>query len=726
MQTSTLQLFKALISNEKNALFSPYCLEILYTIVAEGTKDDVHKELLEHLECPPDQDIFADLVQKINSLKEIEPTSQIEQTNAIYHIDVIHPVEKYYKKIQEKLTLDLKPIPKEENAHFIIESVLNIKAKWKQSFEQIRNVHEPFFLANGKIVETYFIEQDKITGGSNTKYLKEDNFHAIQIPMKDERLCVEIYLPYQKDGLNNFIENLTKEKLMDWNNQFQSQYRMHVFLPKFELEVKYESLQKEMKAIGIKNLFEESWDFSPMLECIEKLFIYKVTQENKFRLDEIGIEAGSVTRFFGGIAGIPTPDKFVLFEANHPFMYLVRDHKTNTILFIGVFEEPDQSIDFTLYHNNLKEVKKYNANAPQLSFRVDFAFAAYTISTILEQTDYQNDFLDWYVNLLKELASTPLGEEFNKLRNTLENIHWWSFETQTDIEYIPNTLLESMKEMTQYAHAQLLPIIASIEKQFRNNENFVDGFLIEHVRNQLLPRCSYDLVDLNFPLPDVESFTHFKRLKNDPWGEPIHKINFIFKPLPEHCELDEQEERTRANYRKIRRLKPFLFDITVRGAVYFQMKVLNQLMKAEKNSHPLIEKLIDHTVGFILGKNILNHFKLDVIEFSNEATQKINENCFFKSKGESESFTKQFPHFSKILSNVKQMAWDVRNKEKGEHYFDSHYHCSKDTLGKMIEEGLTLPDASFFKAHAMKGEDYLGKTFEMNSKFKSDLGKFLS
>lgn len=608
MLASTLQIFKSLISKRKNTLFSPYCLEILYTMVAEGTKGDVRKELLEHLEFQPDQNVFENLSQKIDSLKEVEPTSQIEQKNTIYHIGLIHPMEEYCKKIQSKLSLDLKPVPDEyKNVAFILESVLNIKAKWKQPFEQIHNVHEPFYLTDKKAIETYFIEQDKISGGSKTKYLKKDSFHAIQIPMQDERLCVEIYLPYKKDGLNDFIKNLSKEKLLNWNNQFQDQDRMHVVLPKFEIEAKYETLQEDMKAIGIKNLFLPSWDFLPMLESFDPLIITRATQENKFRLDEIGIEAGSVTRFYGGVTGITTYDKFVLFEANHAFMYLVRDSKTNIVLFIGIFEEPDQSIDFTLYHSNLKEIEKYNSTVAQLSFRAEYEFAAFTISKILEQASYQNDFLDWYVNLLKKFVRIPLGKEFDKIRYILENISWLDHDSPHFPKVVPDILKESKKEILKSALAQLQPIIYSISDSFRFNDYFIQGEALESERVRLLQRCSYALIDLNIQLPDFESLAHLNRLENDPWGEPIHEINFIFKPLPDHCELDEATKRKREEFRKIRRLKPFLFDLTIRGSIYLHMMVLNQLMDADKDSNALINKLINHIIGFLLGRNVINH-----------------------------------------------------------------------------------------------------------------------
>lgn len=350
MQDAILQIFKAKAQTEKNVLLSPYCFEIICRIVAEGTKGNVHQELRQLLDASPDEDLITPLFDKIDSLKEIKPVSKIEQTNAIYHRDVIRPVEEFYQSIKKRLHFELKELKEEDiriedpqDITFIIESVLDLKTKWKQEFKKISQIHEPFYLANGETKETSFIEQNFRMGGCNTKYFKSKTFHAVQIPMKDNRLFAEIYSPYEKNGLENFVKNIDKKQILSWKDHFEEVSRMHIILPKFELEANYKNLEEDLRKLNVKYMFEYSFDFNPMLTGPDASRIKQITQENKFKLDEIGIEVSSISRMYGSTRGVPLFDKYVLFKANHPFMYLVRDEKTNTILLMGTFDEPESN-----------------------------------------------------------------------------------------------------------------------------------------------------------------------------------------------------------------------------------------------------------------------------------------------------------------------------------------------------------------------------------------------
>ncbi len=107
-------------------------------------------------------------------------------------------------------------------------------------------------------------------------------------------------------------------------------------MPKFEFESEFR-LKETLSAMGMPVAFSSSADFSEMTGNRE-LFIQEVIHKAFVSVDEAGTEAAAATAVI-----MPTampPSELVEFTIDRPFIFLIRDIETGTILFVGRVMNP--------------------------------------------------------------------------------------------------------------------------------------------------------------------------------------------------------------------------------------------------------------------------------------------------------------------------------------------------------------------------------------------------
>src|SRR6516164_7960969 len=138
-----------------------------------------------------------------------------------------------------------------------------------------------------------------------------------------------VILPREVDGLPALEESLTGEKLTRSLGSL-SLKDIVVQLPRFKLAESLE-LGKLLSGLGMKLAFTPGEaDFSGMAEG-EPLFFSAVIHKAYIDVDEKGTEAAAATAVVARAAGFSR----IMFRADHPFLFLIRENRTGTILFIG-------------------------------------------------------------------------------------------------------------------------------------------------------------------------------------------------------------------------------------------------------------------------------------------------------------------------------------------------------------------------------------------------------
>lgn len=159
----------------------------------------------------------------------------------------------------------------------------------------------------------------------------------IELPYKDHKLSMIIYLPHQRTSdLTAFMNMFSSETLRQRINEMQNT-TVIFSMPKFTMKKSY-SLTEQLQTLGIRAAFDERADFS-LIDGEKDLSVSDVIHKTYIEVNEEGSEAAAVT----GVVitrNIPNPTKNVYMTVDHPFMFFIRDNQQELTLFSGLVIDP--------------------------------------------------------------------------------------------------------------------------------------------------------------------------------------------------------------------------------------------------------------------------------------------------------------------------------------------------------------------------------------------------
>lgn len=235
-------------------------------------------------------------------------------------------------------------IPQIVDAHsFNRETVLALTnaiyfaGSWASAFTESATFDAPFYLLDGR--ETMVPMMNQM---AEFRYGEGEDYQAVVLPYEGGELEMVILLP--RDGyFSEFEDGLTPQRL---NEMIAVTYlsEVEVYLPRFELDTSY-GLNDVLQAMGMVSAFDrELADFGDMahLSPIERIYIQAVLHKAHLEVDESGTVAAAVTVIIGGmITSVSEPFVPPVFRADRPFIPMIRDAETGTILFMGRVLNPN-------------------------------------------------------------------------------------------------------------------------------------------------------------------------------------------------------------------------------------------------------------------------------------------------------------------------------------------------------------------------------------------------
>jgi serpin B len=167
-------------------------------------------------------------------------------------------------------------------------------------------------------------------------YAETDTLQALEMPYAGEGLAMVILLPKKMDGIAALGQELTADNLVQWLGQIHQQ-QVIVSVPKFKMTSKF-SLGQVLQSMGMTDAFSDKADFSGMAGNRE-LFLSAVIHQAYVDVNEEGTEAAAAT---GAVISVTSvgPDQTPVFRADHPFLFLIRDIKSGSVLFLGRVMNP--------------------------------------------------------------------------------------------------------------------------------------------------------------------------------------------------------------------------------------------------------------------------------------------------------------------------------------------------------------------------------------------------
>ena len=147
-----------------------------------------------------------------------------------------------------------------------------------------------------------------------------------------------ILLPRQVDACSKLEDRLTPALLSRSLGGMKKQ-KVETFLPRFKLESSFE-LSDTLAKMGMRDAFGPKADFSGM-DGTKSLYVSGVFHKAWGEVNEEGTEAAAATAVvMSRSAVIKQPPPPPIFRADHPFIFLIRDTRSGSVLFLGRLVDP--------------------------------------------------------------------------------------------------------------------------------------------------------------------------------------------------------------------------------------------------------------------------------------------------------------------------------------------------------------------------------------------------
>ena len=217
-----------------------------------------------------------------------------------------------------------------EATRLVLANAVYFDAKWLHPFRKASTGRAPFALPSGRKVEV-----DTMHATLPAGYAEDRGWQVVELPYQHESMGMDVLLP-PEGALAASERSLDAARLSSLLGGLEPR-EVTLALPKFSYESRFK-LNDTLAAMGMPDAFGSGrTDFSGM-DGTRRLFIQFVVHKALVRVDEEGTEAAAATAV--GMGGRAAPGEVVRVTVDRPFLFLIRDTRSGTILFLGRVVDP--------------------------------------------------------------------------------------------------------------------------------------------------------------------------------------------------------------------------------------------------------------------------------------------------------------------------------------------------------------------------------------------------
>jgi serine protease inhibitor len=214
------------------------------------------------------------------------------------------------------------------NTVMLLINAIYFKGKWKSQFDASKTINQTFYKTNGTTNQVPMMKHT-----ADFKTYKGDSFVLAELPYGQGNFVIDVLLPDSRTGINDVLSKLNDVSFRNWTDNMRETETV-LSLPRFKYGYKKE-LKEILSGMGMGIAFTDEADFSNISNL--DLLISFILHQAFIETNEEGTEAAAAT-----VVGIITTSMPIRFEMNidHPFIYIIRETSTNSILFMGKVEDP--------------------------------------------------------------------------------------------------------------------------------------------------------------------------------------------------------------------------------------------------------------------------------------------------------------------------------------------------------------------------------------------------
>ena len=218
----------------------------------------------------------------------------------------------------------------------VLTNAIYFNASWVSPFNEANTRAQPFHLLDGSSVDVPMMRTSEDFG-----YAAGDGYQAVDLPYVGHELSMTVIVP-DRGRFREFEDSLDAGLAERIIANLGFRY-VTLDLPRFEFESQFR-LSEALKSMGMPDAFDKaSSDFSGMdgRSCLAGdpgcLYIREVVHKAFVSVDEAGTEAAAATAVV--MQTESAPQNPVAVTVDRPFIFLIRDRETGSILFVGRVEK---------------------------------------------------------------------------------------------------------------------------------------------------------------------------------------------------------------------------------------------------------------------------------------------------------------------------------------------------------------------------------------------------
>ena len=209
-------------------------------------------------------------------------------------------------------------------------NALYFKGTWMHPFNKRYTRERTFTLESGQEKEIKMMAMER-----KFAYGEDDICQRVSLPYGNGSYSMVVMLPKKGHNVPDIIASLNAEKWKEMRSHMYSDTKVDLWLPPFESKYHIQ-LNDILCEMGMPKSFGPAADFRAMSP--DALWLSFVQQDAVIKVDEEGTEAAAVTSAgMLGATAVPEPPRIIIFHCDHPFLYMIVENSTGSILFAGKF-----------------------------------------------------------------------------------------------------------------------------------------------------------------------------------------------------------------------------------------------------------------------------------------------------------------------------------------------------------------------------------------------------
>lgn len=373
-----LDLYRQLAArpDAENLFFSPLSISVALAMTWAGAKGPTADQMAAVLHFPMDPPVFHIAFGRLESqLNRVSRTDGIELliANALWLQRDFAFKEDYLRLIREDYSGSLRQVDFQQDSEaargqinawveektsgritdlippgmlsqltrLVLTNAVYFKGVWARPFSPRNTGPMPFTVstcspedADAEGREPEKIEIPAMRQTARFAYGENDQLQILRLPYAGDALSMIILLP-KTATLCEVTEGLSARQLRQWIDGLRER-EVEVHLPRFEMNYTAE-LGPILSEMGMPLAFTPDADLTGIAE-VDDLHISGVIHKAWVQVNEEGTEAAAATGVTVGVTALPAPPP--VFRADRPFLFLICDDQTQTILFLGRLVRP--------------------------------------------------------------------------------------------------------------------------------------------------------------------------------------------------------------------------------------------------------------------------------------------------------------------------------------------------------------------------------------------------